>query len=64
LELVAIISGIKPNKLSSSPIHIENHVWADSVKRIPDSRAVVNNRFAGLVVNENEDWCLFIEIGK
>jgi hypothetical protein len=59
-----MIRGIKPNKLSSRPIHIENHVWADRVKRIPDKRAVINNRFAGLVVRENESWCLFIEIGK
>lgn len=39
---VARIIGMKPKRFSSRPIHMENHLCADKVIRIPESIAMVN----------------------
>lgn len=42
LDDVAMMMGTKPNRFNSSPIHMENHLCADNVIRIPDNMASVN----------------------
>lgn len=58
--------GTKPKRFNSSPIHMENHVWAEIVIRIPLKIAVTKRAFAGLEEEKGEDLLkyTFIEIGK
>lgn len=62
----ARMRGTKPNRFSSRPNHIENHVWAEMVIRTPERTAVMKRILAGLVDGKvGSLWVyLFIEIGK
>jgi hypothetical protein len=59
-----MIRGIKPKRLSSSPIHIVNHEWADRDTRIPASMRLAKRKLTGLNLAEEARIILFIEIGK